>query len=310
LLIFAFGLALIGPSCAGLNHPPPRDKTIAKIESELAGDFNRRSLRVATYNVHMESASSIARAIRESAALRRADVLFLQEIEAHPEEPEPRALRVARELKMHAAYAPGYGLKGSGSHGVAILSRFPLEDLELIELPYYHVVINSARRVALAATIKLSDQSLRVYSVHLDNRINPENRMRQLAPVFAAADAVSGPVIIAGDLNTSPFCWGAGVFPLPCGMQADAVEEQARKHGFQTPAARSGATSKWLAMKLDAIYTRGLKSRGHGVAHRVRISDHLPLWLDLALPRRGAMLPKLSFCENLRRRRLRGLKGM
>src|SRR4029079_2106264 len=105
---------------------------------------------------------------------------------------------------MSYAYAPGYGLRAGGSHGVAILSRWPLRDLELVRLPRERVVFNSPRGVARGATALVPGRPLRVYSVHLDNRINPAARRRQLAPVLAAASGSELPAVIAGDLKTSP----------------------------------------------------------------------------------------------------------
>jgi endonuclease/exonuclease/phosphatase family metal-dependent hydrolase len=285
--LYLLTLATAATGCSRLNHPPPVSPSAQAGATSKAAPTSTSSLRIATYNVHMETAEGIRAAIARNPRLNQADVIMLQEIEAHDSEDSPRAAQVARDLDMHWAYAPGYGLSEGGSHGVAILSRFPLADLEVIELPYYHVVVNSARRVALAATIALGERNVRIYSVHLDNRINPSRRRQQLAPVFAAADRFRGPAIIAGDLNTSPFCWGGGLVPLPCGQQDDAVESQARGHGFATPLAEGGPTSKWMAMKLDAIYVRQLVTRASAVEHAVRLSDHLPVWLDveLAAPR-------------------------
>jgi len=180
-------------------------------------------------------------------------------------------------------------------NGVAILSRFALRDPHVIELPRYQVVFNSARRVAVAATIQLDGRPVRLYSVHLDNRINPADRSAQLAPVLADAREAPGvPAIIAGDMNTSPVCWIGHVVPIPCGVQDNRLEAAVRSHGFQTPVRASGATSKWLAMRLDAIYTRHLDVADFGVDDVVRVSDHLPLWADVHVPPRVATTPAAS----------------
>ena len=268
-------LALAG--CAALNRAEPADTAVRHLNRRpAAGDDGQ--LLVVTYNVHMETASRIARGL-SGPWLRRADVIMLQEIESHNREHLSRAGQVAARLGMSYAYAPGYGLSAGGSHGVAILSRWPLSDLELIELPRAHVVFNSARRAALGATVHYPGRPLRVYSVHLDNRINPSQRRRQLAPVLTAAAARADlPVIVAGDMNTSPFCWVGHVLPVPCGRQDDRLEALARERGFDLPAKRSGPTHKWMSMRLDALYTRGVAARRVGVERAVRVSDHLPLW--------------------------------
>ena len=268
-------LALAG--CAALNRAEPADTAVRHVNRPPAAHDDGQLL-VVTYNVHMETASRIARGL-SGPWLRRADVIMLQEIESHDREHLSRAGQLAARLGMSYAYAPGYGLRGGGSHGVAILSRWPLGDLELIELPREHVVFNSARRVALGVTVAYPGRAVRVYNVHLDNRINPSDRRRQLAPVLAAAaERADLPVIVAGDMNTSPFCWIGHVVPIPCGRQGDRLEELARERGFDLPARGSGPTSPWLGMRLDALYARGIAARRVGVDRRVRVSDHLPLW--------------------------------
>ena len=279
-LLFIIAGTISVSGCGKLNRVKPTSTTPI-VRSTVGEGSALRTLRVVTYNVHMESATSIAEAVENNPKLAAADVLLLQEIEHHRDEGASRAEQVATRLGMSVAYAPGYGLPGGGSHGVAILSRVSLRDVEILELPYFHVVVNSARRVALAATIELDGQDVRIFSVHLDNRINPSKRRRQLAPVLQSAKRFSGPVVIAGDLNTSPFCWAVGLLPIPCGMQGNAVERAAPASGMQTPVVGVGSTSKWLGMRLDAIYTRGFASTASAVEGTVRLSDHLPLWVDL-----------------------------
>lgn len=270
--------------CAALNRPEPTDISID------AGDFSRgdvearNPVRVVTFNVHGESAASITRGLRRSRPLGRADIILLQEIDAHGDEPESETRRIARALGMAFVYAPGYGLSDGGSHGVAILARWPLSDVTLIELPRYDVHVNSGRRVAIGVTLSIGGAPVRVYNVHLDNRINPSERLVQLAPVFRdAAERGLRHVLVGGDFNTSPFCWIAHLLPFPCGMQTRCVERFARSQGFDTPVTESGGTAKWLAMRLDGVYTRGLQVVAFAVDDDTRLSDHLPLWLDVVV---------------------------
>jgi len=276
-------------ACAGLNRRDPGDTTVQRGDysnappaGEPGGDT--AAIRVATFNVHGESAEQIAAALTHSRVLRDADVVLLQELETPSAGAGSTPRLLARKLGMSFAYAPGYGIDREGSHGVAILSRLPISDITLIELPRYSVHFNSARRVAVGANVRVGNAVVRIYSVHLDNRINPADRRAQLAPVVE--DALRQPVarvIIGGDLNTSPFCWITHAIPVPCGLQTRRLEEYVRGQGFDTPVTASGGTAKWLAMRLDALYTRGVHTVDFGVEDSVRISDHLPLWLDARL---------------------------
>jgi endonuclease/exonuclease/phosphatase family metal-dependent hydrolase len=198
-------------------------------------------------------------------------------------EPISRACAAARELGMHCAFAPGYGLSNGGSHGVALLSRQPLDDLEMVELPFNDTVINSGRRVALGATIDVRGTPVRFYAVHLDNRINPAVRKRQLAPVLDAADRHGVATVIAGDFNTTPFVWIGHLIPVPAGVQDSRLERYVRSRGFATPVTDCGPTHQWMSMQLDGVYTRGITVVDRGVEQDVRVSDHLPLWADLIL---------------------------
>jgi endonuclease/exonuclease/phosphatase family metal-dependent hydrolase len=162
---------------AACNHPRPRDIRVEVRNHGPTASPQTSRLRLVTYNVHMIESGKIAAALRSRPGLAAADLVLLQEVES-----------AAKQLDLHCAYAPGYGLPSGGSHGVAILSRFPLRDLEVTELPYNHTVLNSARRVGLGATIDASTGPVRVYAVHLDNRISATERVRQLAPVLDAAD--------------------------------------------------------------------------------------------------------------------------
>lgn len=278
----ALAFVFLAGACSHLDRPDPVNP---RIEAHSPSAVHRKAsgpVRVATYNVHGESAQAILRSIRGNPQLGAADILLLQEIEIDRED-TPRAL--AALLGRSYVYAPGYRVGADGSHGVAIISRFRLRDPYVIELPRYQVVFNSARRVAIAATIQLDGQPVRVYSVHLDNRLSPADRKAQLAPVLADAGRTpTVAAIIAGDMNTSPFCWIGHVVPVPCGLQDDRLEAAVRAGGFETPVRASGATSKWLAMRLDAIYTRHLEVTSFGVSDLVRVSDHLPLWADVNVP--------------------------
>lgn len=279
VLIAAVTVAVL----AACNHPRPRDITVETRRHGPAAFTQRSKLRLVTYNVHMIESAKIAAALRAKPDLAAADLVLLQEVESYPEEGESRACAAAKQLDLHCAYAPGYGLSNGGSHGVAILSRFPLVNLEITELPYNNTVLNSARRVALGATVDAGSGPVRIYAVHLDNRINPVERVQQLAPVFDAADRHDLPTVIAGDMNTSPFVWIGSLIPVPAGTQDDRLESFVRLRGFTTPVTGSGATSTWLGMRLDAVYTRRVEVGAYHVESDVRASDHLPMWADLEL---------------------------
>jgi endonuclease/exonuclease/phosphatase family metal-dependent hydrolase len=279
-LVLTVALGLAAVAC---RHPDPFNVAVQTVVAPSAESAVAPGapLRVATYNIHHIDGARLAKALHTDPDLESAEVVFLQEV-VQPRDRDSSACVVAREEGWNCAFAPGHGLHG-GSLGVAILSRRPLSDLAIIELPFYDVRFNAGRRVALAATIDVDGTPVRLFSVHLDNRLNPGDRAHQLAPVMDAAASWDGPALIAGDMNTTPFSWVGHVVPVPAGTQDNKLERFVRSRGFDTPVSKSGPTHEWMSMRLDAIYTRGLHVKGFHVEQGVRDSDHLPLWADITL---------------------------
>ncbi|HVV88207.1 MAG TPA: endonuclease/exonuclease/phosphatase family protein [Kofleriaceae bacterium] len=243
-----------------------------------------RALTIVSYNVHLgDHPEAIAQAIR-AGGLGDADVYLLQEIEDHvPAEAEPRAQALAAALGTAFVYAPARRLPAGevGTHGLAVLSRWPITDDVVVRLPYRELLWRSRPRIALGVVLDVAGTPVQVWDVHLDTRIAVEDRLAQLAPVFERARALPGLAIIGGDLNTFSH------------VHARAVDQLAAGEGFTTPTAElsdSTAGSFWAwppepPMRLDAIYTRGFAIAGAGVDRAVVGSDHVPIWVQLAWPR-------------------------
>ncbi|MCX5744685.1 MAG: endonuclease/exonuclease/phosphatase family protein, partial [Proteobacteria bacterium] len=239
-------------------------------------------LEVVTFNVHGRTGDVVARALRDDPHLRDADVIILEEVHRVGASGCSAACELARALGFHAVYAPGH-VQDDGTDGVAIVSRLPIHTPEVIELPHYDVHWNDGRRIAMAATIELDDRPVTIYAVHLENRITVAQRRAQMQPVLEHARRRTTPIIVAGDFNTSPFTWIAHAIPVLTNQQDDGLEALMRDHGFATPTADSGSTSRFLGMKLDAIYTRGFATTGFATANADEISDHIALWANVEL---------------------------
>jgi endonuclease/exonuclease/phosphatase family metal-dependent hydrolase len=267
-------------ACAG--HGLPADRSIeATFPSTPRVATLPHDFRVVTFNLHGETGHVVAHALATDPALRTADLIVLEEV--HGQDHCSVACEVANALGYQAVYAPEFEDRG-GTDGVAILSRAPIESAQTIPLPYYDVHINDERgKAALAATVRIDGQPVTVYAVHLTNRLTVSQRRHQMMPVIEHAEQQGTPVIIAGDFNTSPFTWIAHVIPVLTTTQDDRLEELMRAHGFATPVKDSGATSRWLAMKLDGIYTRGFVTHQFATADALDISDHLALWAHMSI---------------------------
>lgn len=281
--------ALLG-LCPWLGAQQPTTPPLAPevLEVVSAPAAAPTGLRIVSFNVHYApDVAALADSIKETAALKDADIFLLQEIESYPSEGESRTRKLAEALELNYIYAPARYTDGGGTHGLAILSRYPLHDAKILPLPRFDLGARTRRRIALAATVDIAGRPLRLYNVHLDTRINTADRLEQLRPVLEAARQEKvGDVIIGGDFNTNPFRWLFNRLPIFRSDQAGAVDEFMQEHGFRTPLAELGSTmSKALfRARLDALYLRGLKASDAGVDRDVGVSDHFPVWVDLAWP--------------------------
>ncbi|HEY0253503.1 MAG TPA: endonuclease/exonuclease/phosphatase family protein [Kofleriaceae bacterium] len=257
------------------NHGIPADLHVEAVFPD-SGAALPHPMRVVEFNVEMKPGAEVLAALRSDPQLASADLVILEEVH-RSHLGCSAACFVGKELGLYQIYAPGHA-NGDGDDGVAILSRAPITSSTVITLPGYNVHLNGGRRVTLEATIDRDGHPITVYAVHLENRITVAERRVQMLPVLERAAKQPNPVIVAGDLNTSPFTWLFHLVPIPTGTQDDRMEELARAYGFATPVAESGATSRYLAMKLDAIYTRGLRTEKFATADAAGLSDHLAMW--------------------------------
>lgn len=247
---------------------PPKAPT-----TELPAQF-----KVATFNIHMEPGNKITKALLADRALRDVDVIALEEVPRVAGSTCSSACAMGRALGMYSVFAPAHS-KGGDDFGVAILSRVPITSARVIELPWNDVHFNAGRRIALVATLQQAGRPITLYAVHLENRLTASDRKKQMKPILEDAQQQQTPVIIAGDFNTNPFTWISHWVPIPAGAhQQHALESYVRSYGFDTPVIGSGATHRYIGMKLDAIYTRGFDTKNFAVAHAKDVSDHMALW--------------------------------
>jgi endonuclease/exonuclease/phosphatase family metal-dependent hydrolase len=245
------------------------------------------ALRVVTFNVETgRDVEALARAFQDDAELARADVVLVQEIENHPGEGGGRAERLAARLGMGYAYAPER-LSGDGTHGLAILSVLPLENVEVMVLPHMEVAWTERHRIALAADVRHGDQVIHLVTVHLDTRLNIDKRILQLRPAVIDAPPCT---IVGGDFNTNPYVWADNSIPqLPVDSivgpdhQALVLDDYMRHIGFATPTAKLGTTNHTAVIdtRLDSIYARDLHVVPGEVEREIGLSDHWPLWVDV-----------------------------
>jgi endonuclease/exonuclease/phosphatase family metal-dependent hydrolase len=163
-------------------------------------------------------------------------------------------------------------LHDPGDTGVAMLSALPLRDITRIDLPWHDCAWRP--RLAMAATTEFGGQTLRVFNAHIDPHGPLDNQHQQTEAVLEQADRHDGPIAIMGDFNT---------LSKP---KAIEIRKLMETRGYSTPFPTNLATWRGAGLRFHAdwIFVRGLAVVRWGVAKPLNVSDHWPIWAEIALP--------------------------
>jgi len=242
-------------------------------------------LKILTYNIHKGFTPGnrrfILHNIKSSLHSIDADIIFLQETQGeHTTKSSdiknwPNNTQfefIADEIWPHHAYGKN-AIYAEGHHGNAILSKFPFDQYENINVSY----MKSASRSLLHGVIQHPDLQvpLHVICVHLGLfSIERQHQLIRLVKRIEESVPHSEPLIIAGDFND----WLGRAEKHLCeelGL-TEAFKSRQGKHARTFPA--------WMPLlQMDRIYTRGLE-----ISHCQRLhdknwaglSDHLPLFAE------------------------------
>ena len=236
-------------------------------------------IKVISYNIHFRGGKEqqmIIKALRDDQEIGGAGIIGLQEADRNKKRSGNvnTAREIARALGMNYAWAgqpPRNANQKEEDTGVALLSRYRIFDVERIVLP--HRGPGGRLRVAVGATVKLGANDVRVYVVHSERRIPLDFKLDQLRAVINALDRhpQTSSAIVLGDFNSH--------------RSVRETAELFTGAGFSTPIPNDRATWKLLFVttKLDWIWLRGLSATASGVSDRIKLSDHLPLWVSVKL---------------------------
>jgi endonuclease/exonuclease/phosphatase family metal-dependent hydrolase len=234
-----------------------------------------------------------ARAFSEGKLLPRPQVLALQEADKKTTRAGGHhvAQELAEALEMGWVHAPAgiprgvkpqprqwwldfeepIDLYDSGDTGVALLSALPLKDVTRIDLPWQECAWRP--RLAMAATVSLGPQQVRIINAHVDPHAAVGGQLEQLELIVAEAERFIGPALILGDFNTLSK------------KKVNETREFLENSGYTTPFPSGTATWRGTGIRLQAdwIFSRGVSITKWGVARPLNVSDHWPIWAEIAI---------------------------
>ena len=231
-----------------------------------------RQIRVATYNVHRwtglngRKAPDSARAASVIAELD-ADVVALQEV-LRPLKGEDPLESLADMLGFHLAFAVTRQHR-RGQLGNAVLSRFPIEGLSVLDISHSRI----ERRGALCAQFAAGESGVRLSVIATHLSLVDRTRHRQVQALLEHPQLVSGAAVLLGDMNA----WRR------CKASRELDETLERHHNRAWPASFPSPSP---VLALDRIYARGasvVDVRAHKSRGARRASDHLPVVAEVAL---------------------------
>jgi len=238
-------------------------------------------LRVVSYNIH-KCIGGLDRAYDPSRTVAclahyQPDVVLMQEVDAGVKRSngDHQASLLAEGLGLaHHAWFPNVRVRGGGTYGNAVLSRFPIDEVRNIDLTVAPKKRRSALHVACRVPTGTGDRTMHIFNLHLglaqyERRIQIENFV-ECHPLHGLGETT--PVVIGGDLND---VWGT-------------LAGWLAPHGFTGIDRKPRTFPAWAPMRaLDGVFVRGAVmmhavQRGETDLSK-RASDHRPLICDLEL---------------------------
>ncbi len=252
----------------------------------VGGAAPARTVRVLVYNIHagkdatgVDNLAAVASLIRETGA----DIALLQEVDQRTRRSantdQPAVL--AQHTGFHVAFGSLLDYDG-GKYGIAILSRWPIATDTLFTLPVDLRDSASARspepRGALRAEVMSPYGTITVFNTHIDASRDDRWRLQQvrtLSMLVGDAKRTTRLVLLGGDLNSTPES------EVQATLRAADLRDAHRECGLG-----EGLTFRTdsLIKRIDYLYLgEGMRcSRAEPLG--TRVSDHLPLMVEVILP--------------------------
>jgi endonuclease/exonuclease/phosphatase family metal-dependent hydrolase len=225
-------------------------------------------VRLISYNIKIGAETSLDEVGRGLASLSP-DLVALQEVGLRwlwGEKADSVAKLSAATTLPYTLYAPALASFDGGSFGVALLSRYPLQQAHVLRLTR----VVDEPRVLACAQVALGSGTLWFATTHLSYK---EDRISQARQIAAHLATLEGRKVLLGDLNAEP---EERLHEVAAPGLVDAFAAKGRGRGLTF----SVAEPKW---RLDYAMVDPLLVIERCEVPAVRASDHFPLLVDLAL---------------------------
>ncbi|MGK5083946.1 endonuclease/exonuclease/phosphatase family protein [Bdellovibrionota bacterium FG-1] len=245
-------------------------------------------LRILSYNIHkgfnVGNRRFILEKIRHAIRTLHPDLVLLQEVlgehRGHqrrlPEWPKlPQFSYLAHDLWPHFAYGKN-AIYGAGHHGNAILSKYPIDFFENIDIstnPY-------EKRGLLHARVAIPGRHRPVHVICVHLGLFEAERQTQIKRICRQIDAHvphQDPLILGGDFND----W----LLKATGPLQNALE--VKEAFLEMHGAHARTFPSWLpSLRLDRLYFRKMKLKSCRVLTQKpwnTLSDHVPLYAELSI---------------------------
>ena len=227
-------------------------------------------LRILSWNLHHGVGEDnkldlerIAKVISE----QKPDLVALQEVDRKCGRTKgvDQAAELARLTGMQMAFGKAMDFDG-GAYGQAILSRFPIGDTQVHQLPG-----DGEPRIAFEAEVKIEGKPLRMVTVHLDHQ-QDARRLKQAEALAKSLENHHEMMVMAGDFNDGPESAALKAFS---GQWKAAPKKEPK---LTCPAEKPSA-------EIDHILLRGLEPKEPAtVLPEAVASDHRPVMVVVKLP--------------------------
>lgn len=219
-------------------------------------------LRFISYNIHSGRDLFWRKRLREMAKtlqLLQADIIGLQEVHQNSKFGF-QASYLAEELQYELAFSQSIPF-ADGHYGNALLSRFPITDVQTVALPS-----RKEKRTLLQSSLSYREQAIQIWVTHCS--LNQAARRNQMQLIAALAEQhKESPLVLMGDFNMANASFAPDLHDcaLVCGGgQLSTIITFQRRIDYIF------ASPHWKIHQYETI--------------PVKWSDHLPILTALELP--------------------------